>query len=190
MATPLKKSQFLIKDYLFSFAIIIVGIFSRIIPHMPNFSPEIIFAMYLGVQLNKLWTCIAVFLMVFLSDTILSFQYGYHIIGSWSFFTYSALIIIGLIGTGRWVKSSGAKFLIGGLVLTSGYWGWTNFGVWLLSDMYPHNLNGISSCYLLALPFLKTSLESSLIWVLVILAYEYSLNYFRIRKIPLLIDSM
>jgi len=44
---------------------------------------------------------------------------------------------------------------------------WTNFGVWALDSwgMYPHSLPGLISCYINGLPFLKTQLESSLVFI-------------------------
>ena len=38
----------------------------------------------------------------------------------------------------------------------------TNFSVWLLSDMYPVSIQGLTSCYILALPFFQNTLVSTL----------------------------
>ena len=42
---------------------------------------------------------------------------------------------------------------------------WTNFGVWLLGNMYAENLTGLLMSYFYALPFLKNQLASTLIFV-------------------------
>ena len=42
---------------------------------------------------------------------------------------------------------------------------WTNFGVWLLSSMYPHTAAGLVQSYINALPFLRLQFTSSLIFV-------------------------
>jgi hypothetical protein len=44
---------------------------------------------------------------------------------------------------------------------------WTNFGVWLLDSwgMYSKSLPGLFQCYVNGLPFLKTQLESTLLFV-------------------------
>lgn len=44
------------------------------------------------------------------------------------------------------------------------FWIWTNFGVWLVSGMYPHSLTGLVTCYFLALPFLKNSIIAAIVW--------------------------
>ena len=38
----------------------------------------------------------------------------------------------------------------------------SNFGVWLLGEMYIKNLNGLFTCYFLALPFFTNTLISTL----------------------------
>ncbi|KKQ98042.1 MAG: hypothetical protein UT24_C0005G0061 [Candidatus Woesebacteria bacterium GW2011_GWB1_39_12] len=42
---------------------------------------------------------------------------------------------------------------------------WTNFGVWLLGNMYAKNLAGLLMSYFYALPFLKNQLASTLIFI-------------------------
>ena len=163
-----------------------IGIVTRIIPHIPNFSPEIVFALYLGIQFNKIRATIFILAMAIISDVIIGLSSGYPIFGTWIMFTYSALIVSGLLGTKRWIRQSKAGFLLSGLLLTVGFWVWTNFGVWLLSGMYPHTGIGFIACYTLALPFLNTALAGSLVWAIVIIGYEYCLAYFHFRRRPLL----
>ncbi len=38
------------------------------------------------------------------------------------------------------------------------FWIWTNLGVWLLATIYPLNIQGLSACYIAAIPFLMNSL--------------------------------
>jgi hypothetical protein len=42
---------------------------------------------------------------------------------------------------------------------------WTNFGVWLLSSMYPHTAAGLVQSYINALPFLRYQTISTLLFV-------------------------
>lgn len=50
----------------------------------------------------------------------------------------------------------------------------SNFGVWLLSNMYPKDIQGLLICYINALPFLGNSLISSIIFAIIIF-YSYEL---------------
>lgn len=42
---------------------------------------------------------------------------------------------------------------------------YTNFGWWLVSNMYPHTLDGLIQCYIMGLPFFKNNLIGNLIFV-------------------------
>lgn len=186
MATQLKYHKFSLKDTLLSFSLVIVGIITRIIPHAPNFTPEIMFALYLGVQYTRLRAILFILLMAIVADIIIGWHSVYSLFGMWTLFTYSALIIIGLCGRINILQWPKTAFLCGGLLSTIGFWLWTNGGVWLYSGMYTHNLSGFFECYILALPFLNTALAGSLVWGIIIIAYEYILTGFKVRHLPIL----
>ncbi len=38
----------------------------------------------------------------------------------------------------------------------------SNFGVWLLSGMYEKNISGLINCYIVAIPFLKNTIISTI----------------------------
>ena len=40
----------------------------------------------------------------------------------------------------------------------------TNFGVWALGSLYEKNINGLIECYILAIPFFKNTLISTIIY--------------------------
>ncbi|MES2205137.1 MAG: DUF6580 family putative transport protein [Pseudomonadota bacterium] len=152
------------------FFIISFGILTRLIPHLPNFSPEIIFALYLGMKNTPLRASAFIILMAVISDLLLGFG-----IGSWALLTYSALLITG--GVGFWIRKKGfsATFMGTSCAVTLGYWIWTNFGTWFITALYPHNAAGLVKCYTLALPFLANSLAASFAWCAIIVVCE---NYF------------
>lgn len=157
--------------------IISCGILSRLIPHLPNFSPEIVFALYLGIKIPQRAACLSVLSMAIISDLLISWQVvKFSFFGTWSLFTYSALLLIA--GWGIRIKHKGLGALFVGIASMSTffYWLWTNFGTWLMTDLYPHSLAGIWMCYELALPFLTNSLAASLIWGITIVLCERSLS--------------
>ncbi|KAA0002449.1 MAG: hypothetical protein FE048_03760 [Thermoplasmata archaeon] len=79
-------------------------------------------------------------------------------------FTWSGFVFIVLIGyltkkglsfnTKSIIKIAGAG--VGSILL---YDAWTNFGCWL--GWYPHTLNGLTTCFVLALPFMLWHLVST-----------------------------
>ncbi len=42
---------------------------------------------------------------------------------------------------------------------------YTNFGWWLMTNMYPHTWDGLIQCYIMGLPFFKNNLIGNLIFV-------------------------
>jgi hypothetical protein len=67
------------------------------------------------------------------------------------------------------VKHKGIKkYFLGttaGLSANLFFYLWTNFGVWLLSGMYPKTTTGLLMSYVNALPFLRYQLISTLIFI-------------------------
>lgn len=149
------------------FFIISFGILTRLIPHWPNFSPEIVFALYLGMKNTALRTSAYILSMAVISDLFLGFG-----IGSWAIFTYSALLVISGVGVYIKEKGFGVGFMVSAASVTFAYWMWTNFGTWLLSPLYPHTPAGFVACYTLALPFLGNALAASFAWCAIITLCE------------------
>ena len=40
----------------------------------------------------------------------------------------------------------------------------SNFGVWYFSTIYENNLNGLMNCYIMAIPFFKNTLISTILF--------------------------
>jgi hypothetical protein len=84
---------------------------------------------------------------------------------TWSGFLLPILLIPKL-STINYQLSTLKSILIG---LTSNlfFYVWTNFGVWALDswNMYPKTMAGLISCYINGLPFLKTQLQSTIIFI-------------------------
>lgn len=141
----------------------------RVVPHLANCSPMICVALFATAIFSKRIAVVVVVLGMLLSDVLLAQQLHYPIIGSWSLFTYSALL--GILALGARVNLTQQRMTLGVLtVLASnlGFWVWTNFGSWLAS--YAHTVTGLVTCYTVALPFLQHSTLSALLWYGVFMA--------------------
>jgi hypothetical protein len=139
-------------------------IISRLMPHPPNFGPAIVIALMLGRELKWSLGLLSLLFSFVISDGFLTMLQGYTWFGSWTVFTYSALILILVLS-----KFSQEFNIVVAMFATGFYWMWTNFGVWLLSGMYTHNFNGILECYIAALPFLNYSLLGTIVWYYVLM---------------------
>jgi hypothetical protein len=153
---------------IFSIVLYFGIIFSRLIPHPPNFTPVIVFAIFLATER---YSFINVLMSFIISDEILSLIYHYPQFGDWTVFTYSGMLII--ILASKYFKNSS---LILGLSATLFYWIWTNFGVWISSGMYAHNLQGLVACYEMAIPFLINNFMGTIMGFIFIFVLLYKIN--------------
>lgn len=143
----------------------------RTLPHLANFSPMIIVALFATRLLSEKLACFALIASMLLSDVLLSAMHHYPIFGMWSLFTYSALLAVLFVGSKfAHLESRVTIGLVAVLASNLGFWAWTNFGTWLFSGMYHLSFSGLISCYALALPFLQHSTLSALAWFVVAIA--------------------
>lgn len=81
-------------------------------------------------------------------------------------FTYSGFIIPALFVSLIKNKENKVLWATGaGMGSNLFFFIWTNFGVWLLGNMYSKNLLGLTESYVMAIPFLKMQIISTLIFV-------------------------
>lgn len=106
-------------------------------------------------------------------------------------FTWSGFIIPILIITSlrHYLKTGNHQLfhlvtLLFGIFSNLFFYIWTNFGVWLLDSwgMYPKTLAGLVGCYINGLPFLKTQVESTLIFIPVTLLAIHAVSNLTVFK--------
>ena len=120
--------------------IIIIAVFSRLIPHPPNFTPITAIALFSIINFKNKYLALSIpIICLFLSDLII----GLSLI---NLFVYLSFIVIS--GVGYFFGKINIKS-----VLTSSliFFFVTNFGVWLIG--YPNTIEGFIACFVAALPF-------------------------------------
>lgn len=146
-------------------SLILVGILLRFLPHAPNFTPVAAIALFSGAYLNKRYALFVPLVLMIISDLII----GLHEV---VLFTWGSFILITLLGF--WVKKSKSISRIVLVSIASSFLFYiiSNFGVWFMG-WYPHNLRGLITCYIMALPFLRNFTLSTLIYTgIFFVAYE------------------
>ena len=137
--------------------ILILALF-RLIPHPPNFTPVIAVAIMSSYFFRNLYSSVIVLsASMLLADVFIGFYnnmlfvYLSLFLTTFAFFklnkriNYKSLFLFGFLG-------SFIFYLI------------SNLGVWVLSDMYEKNINGLLYCYFLAIPFFKNTILSTIIF--------------------------
>ena len=72
------------------------------------------------------------------------------------------------VGLGFLVRRRLTPLTVGGAALTGSimFFIIANFGVWLVSNLYPKTLAGLAGCYVAAVPFFRNSLAGDAIYAL------------------------
>ena len=144
--------------------ILALGIFSRVVIHIPGFTPVIALALFSGVYLKRSYAVIVPVLLMMVSDLFL----GWH---DTILYTWGSMALIS--GLGIWLKNHKTPRSIITLSAASSiiFFLITNFGAWL--SLYPHTPEGLMTSYIAALPFFRNELLSTLIYgALLFWAYE------------------
>ena len=79
-------------------------------------------------------------------------------------FVYLSLILITCIFFKIIKKANYSSLLIYSFFGSLLFYLISNFGVWLIGNMYEKNINGLVNCYLMAIPFFKNTLISTIIF--------------------------
>lgn len=124
----------------------------RIFPHPPNFTPILASAIMAPMLIKDRFFGIAIpIVAMFISDIVI----GFH---PYQFVVYSSIVVISLVAPMR------KNYLNFGIIaMLSSIWFFitTNFAVWIIWDYYPKTIEGLISCYTLALPFFKNTIIST-----------------------------
>ena len=138
-------------DYLkISVGILFALAASRFIPHPPNFTSLLALSFYVPALLGTRFVP-ALIISFILTDIVI----GFH--GA-TFFTWGSVLLIGLISS--YFRNSILKRLSGALFGAFTFFIITNFGVWSIGS-YGYTLEGLITCFTLAIPFFSYSLIST-----------------------------
>ena len=150
---------------------------SRVLPHLPNYSPLIAMTLLGSCFFQKKWQAFTLpILSTWISDLILNnivytqyfpeftwfykgfyFQYGtYFLVAFLGHLFLKRLTVYRVVGVTFF--SSLLFFLI------------SNFGVWMNSSFYPQTWMGLYACYVAGIPFFKNAIFGDMV-------YTFSLLY-------------
>ena len=142
---------------------------SRFVPHPPNFTSLLALSFYVPALLG----------VRFIPALILSFAITDLVIGfhSTTLFTWGSVLLIGFMSS--YFANNIIKRICGALLGALVFFIITNFGVWT-NGMYGYNIEGLITCYTMAIPFFAYSLISTLVFSSIIeTLYKFKfLSYF------------
>jgi len=148
--------------------IISFGILSRIIVHTPNFTPVLSMAFLGGMYLKGRQAILVPLALMVISDLMIGF---YPLM----YLTWGSIVLISVLGLWLRQRKSFVNVLTGSVASAVIFFMVTNFGAWL--TLYPHTMDGLRQCYILAIPFFRSTLVSTVAYSLVFYtAYEWILK--------------
>jgi len=143
---------------LYPLGVILILTFSRVIPHPPNFTPIISMALLSGYFFSNIYLSIIILLFsVLLSDFFLGFYEN-------MLFVYFSILLINLVFFSISYKINFKNLYIFSFLGSLIFYIITNFSVWATGNLYEKNLAGLIDRYILALPFFKNTLISTLFY--------------------------
>ncbi|MCB9757552.1 MAG: hypothetical protein H6753_03900 [Candidatus Omnitrophica bacterium] len=139
--------------------LLILGIASRLVIHVPNFTPVLALALFGGVYLSPRRAVVMPLALMMISDLLIG---GHNTI----FFTWGSVALISLLGLV--IRSRKNFYNIAAMAVLSAilFFVVTNIGAWLM--MYPKTVAGLQMCFLAAVPFFRDTLVSTLVYSFVL----------------------
>ncbi len=131
--------------------IILIGAFSRIIPHPPNFTAIGAISILGGVYFGKNYLAFFVpIISMLISDFLLGFNMAFSV--------YISFLIMIPLGIGIKNKLSNLSVIKTSIYASIIFFLITNFSVWIFSTVYPNNIYGLLICYYAGIPFFFNTL--------------------------------
>lgn len=142
----------------------------RLVPHPPNVTPIGAMALFAGAYFATRKTALLVPLAaMYLSDVALGcFVYHFGLFHWFMPFVYASFVI--MVFLGLLIRCRLTPLTVGGAALAGSvqFFIITNFGVWLVSDLYPKTAAGLVNCYVAAIPFFRNMLVGNAFYTLVL----------------------
>ncbi|MDD3284289.1 MAG: hypothetical protein PHZ07_01715 [Patescibacteria group bacterium] len=156
---------------IFASLLILLAIFSRLIPHLPNFTPIAAISIFISAYISKKYFWLPI-LALFLSDIFIG-TYDIKLMSV----VYISFIIIGFFG--YFLREKRNIFRILGVSFFGSLFFFltTNFAVWITSSWYERSLFGLLNCYAFAIPFFRNMVIGDIYYLgIIITLFEFISN--------------
>lgn len=131
--------------------------FTRLIPHLPNFTAIGAMALFGGAYFTNKKLAFAVPLTaMFLTDLIL----GYHSTIIAVYISFALIVVIGMMIK----RKSVSNIVTASVAATVLFFLITNFAFWMTGVLYPVTWTGVIECYVAAIPFFGYNLVGNLFY--------------------------
>lgn len=148
----------ILKKEIFPISLILILVFARVMPHPPNFTPIIAVGIMSGYLFKNIYLSLTTVLVsMLLADAFIGFY-------EHMFFVYLSLLLIAFVFYKISKKINYKNLFIFSFFGSVFFFIISNFGLWILGNLYEKNMAGLIECYFMAIPFFKNTLISTLIF--------------------------
>jgi hypothetical protein len=152
------NSKLLSPRFLILCAMIAAAAFTRLIPHLPNFTAIGAMALFGGAYFaNKKLAFAVPLIAMLLTDLVL----GFHSTILSVYFAFALMVVIGITMI---QKKKVSNIVIASLTAAVLFFLITNFAFWMTDVLYPMTAAGLAECYIAALPFFGYNLAGNLFY--------------------------
>ena len=166
----------ILRKEIFPISLILILAFARLIPHPPNFTPIIAVAILSSYFFRNIYLSIATLLVsMLLADAFIGFYKD-------MLFVYISILLIPIIFFKISSKINYKNLFIFGFVGSLIFYLISNFGVWLVGNLYSKDIDGLVECYYLAIPFFRNTLFSTIFYSYFGLFLMIFINRFNLKS--------
>jgi hypothetical protein len=149
---------------MFAYALLVLAVVSRIVPHPAWFSFTAVGGslLYFGAR-RSWWQGIFPLAALAATDyflTVYAYNFPFHVqdyLVTWAW--YAAAMVIGALVLRR--RANAGRVIGASIASSTSFFLVSNFMVWFGSAMYPHTSGGLGACYLAGLPFYRNDLMAT-----------------------------
>ena len=157
-------------NWIFILTLIVIAGLSRLLPHPPNLTALGAMALFGGAALTSKVLRIALPLFaLFITDliinnTVFASSEGFTLFYPGAIWTYVAIGSIALLSPLIISKLSVKNIAVGSIMASVVFFIVSNFGVWTTGILYPMTLEGLTTCYVAAIPFFGNTLGGDVLF--------------------------
>jgi hypothetical protein len=161
-----------------AYLFVVLALVMRLVSVPFSFAPVGGALLFFGARGERKQAWIPVLLLAAGDFLLTKFVYSYpytadHLVTiAW----YAAVVLMG-----GWLRENARPARVVGAALATsvGFFVISNFVVWLMGNMYPPTLNGLSACYTAALPFFRKQVVSDLVFAALMFSVPAVIELFR-----------
>jgi biotin transporter BioY len=146
-----------------AYLFVVLALLVRFVSVPVSFAPVGGALLFFGARGPRRHWWIPVLLLAGADFVLTKFIYGYpytldHLITvAW----YAAVLLMGRL---MLENARPVRVVVAALATSVGFFAISNFGVWLMGNMYPYTLNGLAACYAAAVPFFRKQAVSDVVF--------------------------